>query len=52
MRHSLLNNNSSKSDIISLLCKERKIEDSKTPKNTVVDLPFDEWTTVKNTSNS
>jgi glycosyltransferase involved in cell wall biosynthesis len=33
MRHSLLNDNSSKSDIISLLSKERKIEDSKTPKN-------------------
>ena len=27
MRHSLLNNNSTKSDIISLLSKERKIED-------------------------
>ena len=32
MRHSLLNNNSTKSDIISLLSNERKIEDSKTPK--------------------
>jgi hypothetical protein len=49
MRYSLLNKNSTKSDIISLLSKERKIEDSKTPKNTVVDLPFDKWTTAKNT---
>ncbi len=49
MRHSLLNNNSTKSDILSLLSKERKIEYSKTPKNTVVDLPFDKWATVSNT---
>ncbi len=37
MRHSLLNNNSTKPDIISSLSKERKIEDSKIPKHTVVD---------------
>ena len=49
MRHSLLNNNSTKSDIISLLSNERKIEDSKTPKNIVVDLPFEQWATVSNT---
>jgi hypothetical protein len=37
MRHSLLNNNSTKSDTILLLSKERKIEDSKTPKHILVD---------------
>ena len=49
MRHSLLNNTSNKADIISLLSKERKVEDSKTPKNIVVDLPFEKWTDVSNT---
>ena len=32
MRHSLLNNNGNKSDIISLLSKERKVQDDKTQK--------------------
>ncbi len=49
MRNSLLNNNSTKSDIISLLSKERTIEENKIPKNIVVDLPFDDWATVSNT---
>ena len=48
MRHSLSNNNGSKSDIISLASKERKIED-KTPKDIAVDLPFNDWLTVSDT---
>ena len=48
MRHSLLNNNGNKSDIISLLSKERKIKD-KTPKGVIVDLPFNDWLTVSDT---
>ena len=49
MRHSLLNNTSSEADIISLLSKERKLEENKTPKNIVVDLPFEKWNDVSNT---
>ena len=48
MRHALLTNGN-KSDIISLLSKERKIED-KAPKEIKVDLPFDDWKTVENTN--
>ncbi len=40
MRNSLLNKNSTKSDIISILSKERKIEGSKTPKHTVVNFTY------------
>ena len=53
MRHSLLNNTSNKADIISLISKlhskERKTEDSKSPKSIAVDLPFDERLNVLNT---
>ena len=49
MRHSLLNNIGNKSDIISLLSKERKVQDDKTQKGVAVDLPFDDWMTVSNT---
>jgi hypothetical protein len=31
------------------LSKKRKIEENKTQKNIVVDLPFEQWTTVSNT---
>jgi hypothetical protein len=31
-----------------LLSNERKIEENKTPKNILVDLPIDDWTTVSN----
>jgi hypothetical protein len=48
MRHALLTNGN-KSDIISLLSKERKIED-KAPKEIKVDLPFDDWKIVENTN--
>jgi tRNA A37 threonylcarbamoyladenosine biosynthesis protein TsaE len=48
MRHSLLVNGS-KSDIISLLSNERKIEEKSKAKENKVDLPFEDWKSVENT---
>ncbi len=48
MRHSLLVNGS-KSNIISLLSNERKIEEKSKAKKNKVDLPFEEWASVENT---